>query len=57
MASAQEKARVVVWFTEFKSIVRWKGSFVEFIRKQHKTKRIKVWHNKFLETGSVLKGH
>jgi hypothetical protein len=57
MASAQEKARVVVWFSEFKSIVRVQREFRRVYQKAAPdAKRIKAWH-KFLETGSVLKGH
>jgi hypothetical protein len=47
MASTQEKAQIVVLFSELKSIVRMQGSFV--------TKRIKAWQRKFLETGIILK--
>ena len=58
MASAEEKARVVVWFSEFKSIVRMQREFRRVYQKAAPdAKRIKAWHNKFLETGSVLKGH
>jgi hypothetical protein len=57
-ASAQEQAQVVVWVSEFKSIVRVQREFRHVYQKAAPdAKRIKAWHNKFLETGSVLKGH
>jgi hypothetical protein len=49
MASAQEKAQVIVWFSEFKSIVRVYRDFCHVYQKAAPdAKRIKVWHNKFL---------
>ncbi|PNF17736.1 hypothetical protein B7P43_G07071 [Cryptotermes secundus] len=55
MASAQEKARVVL-FSEFKSTVRLQREFHHIYQKAAPdAKRIKAWHNKFLGTGSVLK--
>jgi hypothetical protein len=47
-----------VWFSEFKSIVRVQREFRRVYQKAAPdAKRIKAWQNKFLETGSVLKGH
>jgi hypothetical protein len=55
--SSQEKAGVVVWFSEFKFIVRVQREFHHVYQKAApEAKRIKAWH-KFLETGRVLKGH
>jgi hypothetical protein len=58
MASAQEKAQAVVWLSEFKSIVRVQREFRQVYQKAAPVaKRLKIWHNKVLEIGSILKGH
>jgi hypothetical protein len=57
MASAQEKVRVVMWVSEFKSTERVQREFRRVYQKAAPdARRIKAWHIKFLETGSDLKG-
>jgi hypothetical protein len=58
MASAQEKAQVIGWFSELKSIVRVQTEFYHVHQKAAPdAKRFKAWHNRFLESGGVLEGH
>jgi hypothetical protein len=56
--SAQETARVGVWFSEFKFIVRVQREFCHVYQiVAPDAKKIKAWQNKFLETGRILKGY
>lgn len=58
MASVQEKAQVVVWYSDFKSIVMVQREFRRVYGKAAPdAKRIKAWHSQFLDTGSVIKRH
>jgi hypothetical protein len=47
-----------VWFSELKSIVMVQREFLRVCQKATPVaNRIKAWHNKSLESGSILKGH
>ena len=56
MASPQEKAQIVLWYAEHKSVVKVQRMFRRvYKRNSPQTKSIKKWHKTFLETGSVQK--
>ena len=59
MLTAQQKAQCVLWYAEFKSIVRVQRQFRVTYRghKAPDDKAIRCWCNQFRDTGSVLKGH
>ncbi|KAJ4445161.1 hypothetical protein ANN_06962 [Periplaneta americana] len=58
MATPQMKAQTVLWYAEFKSIVRVQREYRRVFNHDAPTaKSIKKWHDTFLATGSVLKKH
>lgn len=58
MLSIQEKAQAVLWYAEFKSIIKVQREFRRVYNKAAPdSKRIKAWHTQFLNTGSVEKRH
>ena len=58
MATPQMKAQTVLWYAEFKSIIRVQREFRRVFNRDAPTARsIKKWRDTFLATGSVLKKH
>ena len=58
MATPQMKAQTVVWYVEFKSIIRVQREFRRVFNQDAPTdKSIKKWYETFLATGTVLKKH
>ena len=58
MATPQMKAQAVLWYAEFKSIIRVQREFRRVFNRDAPTARsIKKWRDTFLATGSVLKKH
>lgn len=58
MATPSERAQVVWWYAESKSVIQVQRNFRRVYRKEPPTfKTIKEWCRKFLATGSVSKAH
>ncbi|KAJ9600337.1 hypothetical protein L9F63_009365 [Diploptera punctata] len=58
MATPQMKAQAVLWYAEFKSIIRVQREFRRVFNRDAPTARsIKKWRDTLLATGSVLKKH
>jgi hypothetical protein len=56
MGSPQERAVCVVWFSETKSLITVERNYRRVFEKDPQDKKtIKVWYDKFLATGSVLR--
>jgi hypothetical protein len=56
MASPQERAQYVVWFSETKSPITVQRNYRRVFEKDLPDKKtIKAWYDKFLATGSVLR--
>ena len=56
MASLQEKAQIVLWYAEHKSLITVQRMFqTVYKRNPPDAKSIKKWQKMFLETGSVQK--
>jgi hypothetical protein len=55
MATPQQRAQRVVWYAETKSIISVKNYRREYGGDSPDRKTIKVWLEKFLATGNVLK--
>ena len=55
MSTPQEKAQCVSWFIETKSVIQAQRNFTrKYGRKPPARFTIRAWHEKFMETGSVL---
>ena len=55
MSTPQEKAQCVSWFIETKSVIQAQRNFTrKYGRKPPARSTIRAWHEKFMETGSVL---
>ncbi|PSN47942.1 hypothetical protein C0J52_25552 [Blattella germanica] len=58
MEIPNERAQVVWWYAETKSIIQVQRNFRRVYNKDPPThKTVKAWCNQFLATGNVMKGH
>ena len=55
MSTLQENAQCVSWFKETKSVIQAQQNFIrKYGRKPPARSTIRAWHEKFMETGSML---